>query len=237
MIKYMRITKFLNKITPVKIKQIIIRDSFEHAKLSYSQEGEDMILSRIFENKKNGFYVDIGAHHPKRFSNTMHFYNLGWRGINIDAMPGSMEAFRLLRPLDINLEIAVSDREEKLVFYIFNEPALNTFSETLANDYNSSENYTLISNVSLQTRTLASILDQYLPENQTIDFLSVDTEGSDLKVLKSNNWDKYIPQVVLVEVLGNTLEDIYSNEIANYLLSLNYKLCAKTYNTFILIKT
>ena len=41
---------------------------------SYSQEGEDMILRRLFEKQIQGFYVDVGAHHPKRFSNTYYFY-------------------------------------------------------------------------------------------------------------------------------------------------------------------
>jgi hypothetical protein len=60
---------------------------------SYSQEGEDMVLYRTFETVKEGFYVDVGAHHPDRFSNTYKFYKQGWRGINIDAMPGGMDPF------------------------------------------------------------------------------------------------------------------------------------------------
>lgn len=74
---------------------------------SYSQEGEDMILSRIFGDKKNGFYVDVGAHHPFRFSNTYLFYKRGWLGINIDAMPGSMRLFDRFRKNDINIESAI----------------------------------------------------------------------------------------------------------------------------------
>ena len=74
---------------------------------SYSQEGEDRILQRLFENQTPGFYVDIGAHHPRRFSNTYIFYKQGWRGINVDATPGSMFLFRVFRKRDINLEIAV----------------------------------------------------------------------------------------------------------------------------------
>jgi hypothetical protein len=65
---------------------------------SYSQEGEDMILQRIFENQPCGFYVDVGAHHPKRFSNTYFFYKKGWRGINIEAMVGSRQLFNKMRP-------------------------------------------------------------------------------------------------------------------------------------------
>lgn len=54
---------------------------------SWSQEGEDQVLRRIFEKQAFGFYVDVGAHHPKRFLNTYVFYKSGWRGINIHAMP------------------------------------------------------------------------------------------------------------------------------------------------------
>jgi hypothetical protein len=42
---------------------------------SYSQEGEDLILRRIFNGQGAGFFVDVGAHHPKRYSNTYYFYN------------------------------------------------------------------------------------------------------------------------------------------------------------------
>ena len=68
-----------------------------------------MILRRIFIGKLTGFYVDIGAHHPKRFSNTYIFYQRGWRGINIDAKPGTKEVFNKLRPRDINLEVPISE--------------------------------------------------------------------------------------------------------------------------------
>ena len=56
---------------------------------SYSQEGEDLILSRYFDGQREGFFIDVGAFHPIRFSNTYLFYRLGWSGINIEARPGS----------------------------------------------------------------------------------------------------------------------------------------------------
>lgn len=74
---------------------------------SYSQNGEDRVLWRYFERQRNGFYVDIGAHHPFRFSNTALFYEANWRGINVDAMPNSMKAFNKYRKRDVNLESAV----------------------------------------------------------------------------------------------------------------------------------
>lgn len=78
-----------------------------YATKSYAQEGEDLLLRRIFEHKHNGFYVDIGAHHPFRFSNTYLLYKRGWRGINVDAMPGSIKLFAKFRPRDVNLECGV----------------------------------------------------------------------------------------------------------------------------------
>jgi len=57
-----------------------------------------------------------------KIENTNYFYQRGWRGINIDATPNSMNLFAKKRPEDTNLEIAISDKKEKLTYYIFNEP-------------------------------------------------------------------------------------------------------------------
>ncbi|MFA7355121.1 MAG: SAM-dependent methyltransferase, partial [Sulfurimonadaceae bacterium] len=100
--------KLIKSLLPKSLKEKIVdvkNNYFDgYALKSYSQEGEDMILRRLFEQQPNGFYVDVGAHHPKRFSNTYFFYKKGWRGINIDAMPNSMELFNKIRPRDINIE-------------------------------------------------------------------------------------------------------------------------------------
>src|SRR5581483_8094739 len=93
------------------------RPSATQCQLVYSQEGEDLLLARLFDGQKKGFYVDVGAHHPFRFSNTYLLYLNGWRGINIDAMPGSMAAFRKLRPRDINIECMVSQDPRPLRFF------------------------------------------------------------------------------------------------------------------------
>src|SRR5688500_4139273 len=94
----------------------------------YAQEGEDLILQLMLAWRANGFYVDVGAHHPQFDSNTYLFYKRGWSGINIDAMPNSMKLFNRLRPRDINLELAISKKSEELTYYLFNTPQLNGFS-------------------------------------------------------------------------------------------------------------
>ncbi|MHC4617544.1 MAG: FkbM family methyltransferase [Planctomycetota bacterium] len=192
-----------------------------------------MILRRILEKREHGFYVDVGAHHPKRFSNTYHFYRNGWRGINIDAMPGSMKAFNKIRPRDINLEMAVSSRRQKLVYYAFDDPALNSFSEKLSLERNGKNGNKIIFTKERETLTLREILDTYVPKGTQIDFLSVDAEGLDFEVLQSGDWNKYRPAIVLVEAKGNSLESATQTDVYRFLLDKGYALFAKTVNTLI----
>jgi FkbM family methyltransferase len=226
--------KILKSIFPKSITDKIIDFNSNYldcyALKSYSLEGEDIILRRIFEEKKKGFYVDVGAHHPKLFSNTYFFYKKGWSGINIDAMPGSMSLFKRWRPRDINLEVAIANEKQKLKFYIFNEPALNSFDQKLSQQRNSGP-YHIVREQLFQTIPLAEILDKYLPDKQKIDFLSVDVEGWDLDVLQSNNWERFRPKYVLVECLDANLESIQKNAIYKFLREKHYDFFAKTIYT------
>lgn len=201
---------------------------------SYAQEGEDMILRRIFENKQNGFYVDVGAHHPKRFSNTYFFYKQGWNGMNIDAMPGSMQKFKKYRPRDINIEVPISSEPKILPYHVFNEPALNGFDPELSKKRDDQlSQYKIIESIDMKTRRLDDVLDQYLPKDQVIDFLSIDVEGLDFEVIQSNNWNKYKPEVVLIEIIGSTLTELENNKISQFLSSLGYTIYAKAVNTVV----
>lgn len=227
----------IKKMIPVRCREklitIITKLGIGCPVRSYSQEGEDMILKMIFRNHKKGFYVDVGAHHPKRFSNTCLFYKQKWRGINIDAMPGSMQIFKRFRPRDINLEMAISNKKETLKYHVFNEPAINTFSREFAQEKEGQKNYRVLYKKDIQTYTLKEVLNEYLPENQMIDFLSIDVEGLDFQVLKSNDWDQYRPSVILIETIGSSLENVMCSEIYNFLSDKGYVLFAKTVNTSI----
>jgi len=207
-------------------------DFDRYATKSYSQEGEDLILRRLFEKQHTGFYVDVGAHHPMRFSNTYHFYCNGWRGINIDAMPNSMESFNSLRDRDINIETPISDQQTSLTYYMFNEPALNSFDKELSENRNDhDDDYRIVETIELKTRTLSWVLDEHLPADTRIDFLSVDVEGLDLCVLKSNDWTRYRPDVVLVELLGSSIATMEKNEAHQFLRDKGYSLFAKSVYT------
>lgn len=206
---------------------------------SYSQEGEDILLKRIFEYRninEGGFYIDIGAHHPMRFSNTYFFYKRGWNGLNIDATPQSMVAFNEMRERDINLEFAVSNKEEKLVYYMFNEPALNSFDKNLSMQRNNIPHYNIVQELEITTIRLDQILDQYLSIDQEIDFLSIDVEGFDFEVLQSNDWNKYRPKVVLIEVLAKNIDEMIGSHVYIYMKNLGYRYYAKTVGTHFFIQ-
>lgn len=202
---------------------------------SFSQDGEDMIMRSFYEENPSykGFYVDIGALDPFRFSNTCFFYNAGWRGINIEPTPSAIALFKKHRPNDINLNIAIGEKAEQLIFYCFNEPALNSFSKDLANEREGKEEYFVTNKLPIAVYPLHQILSQYVPKDQKIDFMSIDVEGLDLSVLKSNDWEKFRPQYLLVEDIFEYLDELGKSEICNFLSQKSYKPVAKTSRTLI----
>lgn len=202
---------------------------------SYSQDGEDVVLATYFHGKKGykGFYVDVGAHHPVRFSNTWVYYKRGWRGINIDPTPGSMRPFRWLRRRDANLEIGIGKEPTQLTFYCFNEPALNTFDEVLAKQRDTGKTYRIIKTVSVPVEPLSKVLDEYLPPDQQIDFFTIDVEGLDLEVLESNDWVKYKPEFILVEDPEFKPGRPSESAVYHFLKSKNYEMIAVLKRTVI----
>jgi FkbM family methyltransferase len=217
------------------LRSVLLGESPEveqYKRTIFSQEGEDMILSRIFENQSQGFYVDVGAHHPTRFSNTYYFYLRGWHGINVDAMPGSMAPFHAIRPRDVNLEIAVGEKEGKLTYHIFNDPALNTFDPALAKEREGIKQYRIVETKEIEIRPLAKLLEEHMADKTGIDFLSVDVEGLDLAVLRSNDWTRFSPKYVLAEdSTAETVEQALHSPVAQFLYSVGYVLFAKTVYT------
>lgn len=199
----------------------------------YSQEGEDIILGRIFEGRHSGSFIDIGAHHPRRFSNTCLFYLRGWSGMNIEPNPDAIQLFRVERPRDINVQSGVSDVAGELNYCMFDEPALNTFDTDLAADRERTTPFRMTGRQRIDVQRLDILLDRYWPEGRPIDFMSIDVEGFDLKVAQSNDWNRYRPSYVLVECLGSDMERLAEEPMHHFLSRQDYTLYAKTVNTFI----
>jgi len=211
----------------IKIKESYCYFTDWYARKSYSQDGDDLVIASFVENRSGpGFYVDIGAHHPMRFSNTYYFYKQGWRGINVDATPGSMTLFNRYRPRDVNIEQAVSSEKKSFKYYLFNEPALNGFESDRTKKHLDSKTYHLDRVINIESSSLKAIFDRFLPKGHTIDFLSVDVEGMDLSVLQSNDWGLYRPCYIIAELLDDKGKFNDQNEVTNYLQDNGYAICA-----------
>lgn len=214
------------------IKKLFRIDKKLENKISFSQEAEDLVLFELaqFKSSHIGFYVDVGAHHPLRFSNTAIYHQRGWTGVNIDATPGSMSEFQRLRPKDINLECAVSNDCRERLFYIYNESALNGIDNDQTSQFQGSK-YKLIDKIPVQTLPLKAILEKHFEQLPKSNFLTVDAEGHDLEVLQSNCWNRFRFQWILCELKLNKVSEIASDSIYQYLHGLGYELKAFTGRT------
>lgn len=199
----------------------------------FSHEGEDVIIEYILGDiNYKGSFLDIGAHHPVKFSNTYKFYQAGWRGINIEARPDSSLLFNAIRPLDINLELPISDKEEELTFYIFNNPELNSFSEEHVSDNDGYADLKVIEKIKLKTTTISSVLEKHRSDRSNFDLLSIDVEGLDLRILRTIDFDKYLFNFLIVED-KTEITNLAKSEIYNFLTSKGYKLLSKLFNSTI----
>ncbi len=199
---------------------------YEIEVLTFSQAGEDLTIRNLFYQRlsrgEKGFYADIGAYHPYKGSNTYYLYRCGWRGINIDASPNSMELFNKLRPSDINLEIGVADKDDCIDFYYFGKNStLNTFSKEYIKTLQTSQNVQKI--IKVPTKKLSTIFDENLPKGIEIDFLNIDIEGFEDIALASNDWTKYRPKLIAAEIYGYSLEEILNSFVSKFLIERGYE--------------
>lgn len=220
------IKKIINKKFAFYNKSI-----YDNHKIHFSQEGEDILLNHILQYKNSGFYVDIGAHHPQKYSNTYLFYLNGWNGINIEALPAAIEKFKQIRKRDLNINTAITEDARDIEFSIFNAKGMSTANPNLAKEYQKNKEYYIENTIKLKSSTLADILNEYMPPNTHIDFMSIDVEGLDLEVLKSNDWDKYIPTWILIEDQQSSIEDCINSEIHAFLNNKEYTFICRTHNT------
>lgn len=166
----------------MKLKQKIIERLNISGKISQSYQGEDIMLWRYFKLKgiRNGFFIDVGAYHPKFFNNTWRLRKkLGFTGINIE--PQGIKFFKRFRRNDINLQYVIGDYSGEVSFYIANDPALSRKDKL---------------GIILQQKTLTQIVKE---NNVTkIDLLDVDVEGAEMEVLNGYDWN-VMPRLILIE--------------------------------------
>ena len=165
--------------------------------VSYAHNREDVLLRRIFPEPAEGFYIDIGAGDPENGSLTRHFYGRGWHGINAEPSKLLFDKLTAERTRDINLRVAVSNREGEASFYEFDEAhwGFSTLSEEQARRHG--ESGIPFTEHQIETTTLARICGQYAGE--TIDFMSIDVEGHEHEVIEGGDWGRWRPKVLVVE--------------------------------------
>lgn len=163
---------------------------------SYAQYHEDIVLGALFDRKKDGFYVDVGANHEEYHSVTKFFYERGWHGINIEPIPRLIKPFNSKRPRDINLNYAVSSKKGTLRFREYpKHDGYSTFSEKSKKEH--AKQNLPYKDYDVKVDSLENIFAEH--KVSQIDFLKVDVEGFEEEVLKSNDWKMYRPTIVCIE--------------------------------------
>lgn len=164
--------------------------------ISYAQNYEDVLLGRLFTGADDGFYIDVGASDPVHHSVTRHFYDRGWRGINIEPIPEMYHALCEHRPRDVNLNLAVSDRDGLLTFY--QAPGVFSWSaskDLLVEAFGATREELVAREILVST--LARVCERHA--DGPIDFLKIDAEGHEAEVIRGADWDRWRPRAVVVE--------------------------------------
>lgn len=167
-------------------------------RVSYSQNGEDVVLFRALGDVREGFYVDVGAAWPVQDSVTKAFYDRGWSGINVDANPEFIQQLEAERPRDVNLGMAIVAEAGSADYFVVRDTGLSTLDAELAAHHR--DRGLDVELVRVETATLQQVLERFRPEGD-IHFLKVDVEGAETEVLASNDWQRFRPWVVVAEIV------------------------------------
>lgn len=204
-----------------KIKEFI-RQRYN---ISFSKAGDDIQLMKLINNRVPGAYVDIGSWHPINASNTYYFYLRNWKGICIDPNPELKLLYKQFRPKDNFINAGIGMSNTCMEYFMLEESSMNTFSRDFIEKHQLESK--ILKKITVPLYSLKEILDQSLEKNDRLDFFDIDVEGLDLEVLKTNDWVKYRPKVIVIETDISIKADINS-EIVKYLETQNYRLIGKS---------
>lgn len=165
--------------------------------VSYAQHGDDLMILNIFHllGIKNPSYLDLGAHHPENISNTKLLYEMGSRGVNVEANPYLIRLFNVDRKEDQNVNLGVGVEPGDMEFYMYSDfSGRNTFSKEETESYGGRVQKKIV----LPVKTINQIVDIYC-DGKFPDLLSCDIEGLDFEVLSRADFSKSSPKVIVVE--------------------------------------
>lgn len=197
---------------------------FDHAfEVSWSQGGEDIGLVNALSGITTGNFLDIGAHHPSRFSVTRKLVELGWSGVNVEANPSLMHELEKHRPRDVSINAAVG-KKSSYELIIFNETAISTVNEGWASRF-SNEGQKVESRVNIPGITVSQICEKHFFLGGGFpNLLCIDAEGSDLEILQTANLrNDFGPEWILVEA-NPPLKSVMQNDSVRYLVELDWEI-------------
>ena len=196
------------------------------------QFGQDIIAYLCLKNKKNGFYIDIGAYDGIGLSNTYIFEKLGWNGFCVEASPKTFEKLQKNRKCDSYNYAVCSKNIGKTRFLTSSSGELDVLD--IHNTDKHKERIKIESDnnmeyIEVDTITFDELMSNY-KDITHIDFMSLDIEGGELDVLKSINFDKYSFGLITVEYNDNY------KEILELMISKGYKKLMDNHCDMIFIK-
>jgi FkbM family methyltransferase len=165
--------------------------------ISYAQNFEDVLLRRLFPDQAEGFYIDVGAGHPVNHSVTKHFYDRGWRGVNVEPTSHLFATLCADRPRDVNLNLGLSESEGSLTFHEAPDSlGRSTFSDSWRDGWHRHDGCAFVART-VPVTTLARLCE--LHADRPIDFLKVDVEGHEREVLAGADFRRWRPRAIVVE--------------------------------------
>ena len=186
--------------------------------MSTSQLGQDLEVLKVYTNKENGFFIEIGASDGIELSNTYLLetkYN--WKGICCEPIPSRFEQLVKNRPHSFCCKEAVYSQSGLTVtFDIASWDVLSGIS-THIDKFKDKVNENKTS-IQVQTITLIDLLDK-VNAPSFIEYLSLDTEGTEYEILKNFDFDRYT--FGLIDIEHNYIEPRRTN-IRNLLTSKGY---------------
>jgi FkbM family methyltransferase len=208
-------------------------------KTSYSQSGEDLIIDYLFKilKIKKPSYLDIGAFQPVKLSNTYLFYRQGGRGVCVEPDPILCDKFQKKRDRDVCLNIGIGlDARDKADFFVMSSQTLNTFSRVDALKLEETSTQKIKQVYQIDLKPVDWVTGRYF-NDEPLDLVSIDTEGMELDILKSWNFDRCRPAVFCVETLSyeETKDGKKDSLVADLLREKGYLLYADTHTNSIFV--
>ena len=199
----------------------------------FGQFLDDKAMSSYFSDNYKGVCIEVGAYDGKDCSNTLHFENKGWRALCIEPIPEIFEKCKQNRKECVNCCISDADKESQpFTVYYHDEKQLSAIS-SLKPDNRLIESHgdyiTSSKTIDVKTRSLTSLLNE-LDYPKNIDFISIDTENTELNVLKGLDLNTYNVTFFIIE---NNYNDPYCEE---YLKQFGYLKVLRFYVNDIFMK-